>query len=378
MSNKIVWTGVAVGSLLALGVMTTYFVALGSFSHQADSWAAFGSVLSAAFTLLATFATLATLITVLNQQKAQADINQKQAEINEEQLKATRFQQYINHRSLFKERLTDLEKDLVKPFQFHSLDVLYEKLFPMNSPFYFSYHANSGSDKTDSIDDLSNTIDSLVEKVIKHLLGNYSNDLAFTIFEVADKLHLVYRGPKLIGNLIFRQIDTGVNIYKPEEAVKAIENAFNNLASFTGKNRKKDIYLGVSSRVIRDFFISEYNSVSKRNDLLADKTGYGIADLESIFLLSDSIRDEKNVRALPRTYEYLEELFNSCEKIQLYKDANNLDSTVKYLRKETVALKKQWGQKGIESEELELVLEHWERADRTVQLYIAMMSVAME
>ena len=59
---------VGVGVLVAVGVLWAYGYYLGPVSRQATDWGSFGSVMSGAFTLLSSFATIGTLLFLYLQQ----------------------------------------------------------------------------------------------------------------------------------------------------------------------------------------------------------------------------------------------------------------------------------------------------------------------
>ncbi|NJP03570.1 hypothetical protein HBH25_22335 [Pseudomonas sp. hsmgli-8] len=71
-----VWTGL----LVAVGVLGVYWYKLGPISGLATDWGSFGSVLSGAFTLLSSLATIGTLL-FLYLQKIKSEQRQKQVDI---------------------------------------------------------------------------------------------------------------------------------------------------------------------------------------------------------------------------------------------------------------------------------------------------------
>ncbi|PBJ12925.1 hypothetical protein BSF43_18800 [Pseudomonas ogarae] len=109
---------VGVGVLVAVGVLCAYGYYLGPVSKLTTDWGSFGSVMSGAFTLLSSFATIGTLLFLYLQQvkseERQVALDaenlakqQKHDVVVEKQLAALTFEQYLNHRKVFIERLNE-------------------------------------------------------------------------------------------------------------------------------------------------------------------------------------------------------------------------------------------------------------------------------
>jgi hypothetical protein len=98
---------IGIGLLFILVIFITYGVSLGPRSHDHTAWSSFGSMLAGVFTLFGTTATIATLLFLNAQFKEQQKVTAKQIE-------ALTFEQYVNHRKLFFERLNEIEENLEK------------------------------------------------------------------------------------------------------------------------------------------------------------------------------------------------------------------------------------------------------------------------
>ncbi|MGM3424846.1 hypothetical protein [Pseudomonas benzopyrenica] len=297
MSNRIVWVGVAVGAILAVGVMATYFYALGDLSHQADSWAAFGSVLSAAFTLLATFATLATLITLINQQR-------QQAAINEEQMKSTRFQQYFAHRELFNDRMKSLEKSFGGEFIFYDLEQLYKKIFPENSPTKCLFTITP-------IDKQCSDFFGISEKLRRlhiQLLTDYSEEFVLLIpmhqETLLNDLGVKCKREPINGDFLSEKHgkiqSTGINLYNLEESFYIIHSTYENICNYAGA--KLEDFSGTSyayhERLREIVNLYQYANrayhhydIWRSNDI--------IIYLEELYLEASSFVDTRNQYILP-------------------------------------------------------------------------------
>jgi hypothetical protein len=122
MKIKWIWiaisSAVGVGLLVPIAVLIAYGLFLGPISSRPGDWGSFGSVVGGAFTLLSSFATIGTLLFLYLQQvkSEQRQIaqdaenlckQQKHDVVVEKQLAALTFEQYLNHRKVFVERLNE-------------------------------------------------------------------------------------------------------------------------------------------------------------------------------------------------------------------------------------------------------------------------------
>lgn len=125
--KKICWLFGVPLVLFAGTVFYLYARNLGDISHTDGPWSSFGSLLSGVFTLVGAGATIGTLLFLSKQ-------NQYMQKVTEAQLSAMNFEQYINHRRLFMDRLHELENTFEKKFVFVDGERLYNLIFPNNGP----------------------------------------------------------------------------------------------------------------------------------------------------------------------------------------------------------------------------------------------------
>ena len=125
--NKICWLFGVPLVLFAGIIFYLYAHNLGDISHGDGPWSSFGSLLSGVFTLFGSGATVGTLLFLSKQ-------NQDMQRVTQAQLSAMNFEQYINHRRLFMDRLVELQDIFENKFVFVDGGRLYSKIFPNNGP----------------------------------------------------------------------------------------------------------------------------------------------------------------------------------------------------------------------------------------------------
>ena len=150
-----VGVAVGIGILVAVGVLWAYGYYLGPISRLATDWGSFGSVMSGAFTLLSSFATIGTLLFLyLQQLKGEERQNAQDADnlvkqqkhdiVVEKQLAALTFEQYLNHRKVFIERLNEQSIFFRRDIGFADPDRVYTAMFVKNSPSHCEYKVEVG------------------------------------------------------------------------------------------------------------------------------------------------------------------------------------------------------------------------------------------
>lgn len=93
-----------------------------------------------------TGATVATLLFLAHQNKQIQKTNTEQQRVTSAQLAALNFEQYVNHRRFFMERLSELQSMFGNTFVFEDSDALYNKVFPRNSPTNLEFKAEVVTD----------------------------------------------------------------------------------------------------------------------------------------------------------------------------------------------------------------------------------------
>lgn len=140
------WVWIAfVVFFLGVILFTTYGYMLGPISHDHGPWSSFGSLLSGFFMVASTGATVATLLFLAHQNKQIQNTNAEQQKVTERQLAAINFEQYINHRRFFLDRLNELQSFFGNKFVFENSEEIYNKVFPLNSPTNLEFTAEISS-----------------------------------------------------------------------------------------------------------------------------------------------------------------------------------------------------------------------------------------
>lgn len=123
------WALIGMGVITFGGVLfTLYGSYLGPISHEHAAWSSFGSLLSGFFMVASTGATIATLLFLAHQNRQIQKTNAIQQQVTQAQLAATNFEQYVNHRRFFMERLTELQSSFGNAFNFEERESLYNKV----------------------------------------------------------------------------------------------------------------------------------------------------------------------------------------------------------------------------------------------------------
>jgi hypothetical protein len=270
MKSKWIVAGIAIslgiGLLVAVGMLWAYGHFLGDISRQSTDWGSFGSVVSGAFTLLSSFATIGTLLFLYLQQmkndekQKSVDLqNQlkeaKHDEVVEKQLKALTFEQYLNHRKLFIERLNDQATYFGGKIKFPNPERVYNAMFPKNSPSHCEYKVDivdpvdaKAHDLTDCVaiyNSISGLLDNLRDKE-KHLI------LIQKIVHIQGCLGMSYSAPHQEGDIYFVGLNAGINIYSIQDSLIRIENVINSILFYTGNEALPQIHHKGQSSLLRD------------------------------------------------------------------------------------------------------------------------------
>lgn len=136
------WLAIGVGVVgFGVALFSLYGIYLGPISHKHAAWSSFGSLLSGFFMVASTGATVATLLFLAHQNRQIQKTNTEQHRVINAQLAALNFEQYVNHRRFFLERLAELQSMFGDKFVFQNSDALYNKIFPKNSPTNLEFTA---------------------------------------------------------------------------------------------------------------------------------------------------------------------------------------------------------------------------------------------
>lgn len=270
MKSKWIVAGIAIslgiGLLVAVGMLWAYGHFLGDISRQSADWGSFGSVVSGAFTLLSSFATIGTLLFLYLQQmrndqkQKSVDLqNQikeaKHDEVVEKQLKALTFEQYLNHRKLFIERLDEQETYFSGKIGFPNPERVYNAMFPKNSPSHCEYTVDivdpvnaKAHDLTDCVaiyNSIGVLLDNLRDKE-KHLI------LIQQMVHIQGCLGMSCHAPHQEGDIYFVGLNAGINIYSIQDSLIRIESVINSILFYTGNEALPQIHHKGQSHLLRD------------------------------------------------------------------------------------------------------------------------------
>lgn len=174
----------ALGIVVAIGILWAYVHFLGPVSLDPDDWGAFGSVVGGAFTLLGSFATIGTLLFLYLQQH-------RNDTVVAQQLIALTFEQYLSHRKLFFERLEEQSAAFRNEISFPNPERVYNAMFPNNRPNHCEYQISLGDPNQCKAGDLTDC--NVIYASIGHLLGEHHApekmiDLALKIVDLQGHL----------------------------------------------------------------------------------------------------------------------------------------------------------------------------------------------
>ena len=257
---------VGIGILVAVGVLWAYGYYLGPVSRLATDWGSFGSVMSGAFTLLSSFATIGTLLFLYLQQvkSEQRQIaqdadnlvkQQKHDHVVEKQLAALTFEQYLNHRKVFIERLNEQSVLFTGDIGFADPDRVYTAMFPNNSPSNCEYKVEVVNPVSAKPYDLTDCL--AIYASISELLENYHDSdkhltLVEKILHLQSCLGMTYVGQPKNGDIYFFNLNAGMNIYDFSKALSRIERVLNSIMFYTGNEDVTQIHHKGAGSLIRD------------------------------------------------------------------------------------------------------------------------------
>lgn len=333
--------GIAVGTgvLVAIGVLWAYGYYLGPVSRQATDWGSFGSVMAGAFTLLSSFATIGTLLFLYLQQvkndekQEKTDLQKllkekKHDEVVEKQLKALAFEQYLNHRKLFIERLNEQATYFRGEIGFPNPERVYNAVFPKNSPSHCEYRVDLLDPKDAKAYDLTDCV--AIYRSIGLLLENYSDKekhltLIQQIVHIQGCLGISYSGQHREGDIYFVGVNAGLNIYTIEKTLIRIENVLNSILFYTGNEALPQIHHKGQSSLIRDAL---YDTITNYHRA---KGGIEIRyTTEALPFLHQLYEDSQihfvvTERLLEESYIALVELFSSHDEMAKLNDHDYAD-----------------------------------------------------
>lgn len=329
--------GLATGIITPIVILTLYFTHLSpDISHDPSNWGNFGSVISGAFTLFGSFATLGTLL-FLYSEKLESDERQAaQSSALKKQVDALTFEQFLNHRRLFLDRLAELTPRL-DGLTFSTPEKLYNKIFPDNRPTNCEYHIRILPIKDAQPEDLSFCID-LYNRLNEITSNPFKINNPSEIIDILVRLHkaleLDYDHPPALGDILFLRQNFGINIYDLSSSVAHIGEVLNSLLFYTGNAPIRNISLRFISIHLQDeIFLSLTKSLRELHGLNG-----ALAHLHAMkILINEQDSELFEIRTtLPVT---LVKTFSDKQSVQLLDDAFAIRSLTNNIGKELAALR---------------------------------------
>lgn len=331
--NKICWLFGVPLVLFAVIIFYLYAHNLGDISHGDGPWSSFGSLLSGVFTLFGSGATIGTLLFLSKQ-------NQDMQRVTQAQLSAMNFEQYINHRRLFMDRLVELQDIFENKFVFVDGGRLYSKIFPNNGPtnLEFTVAPFSNESGENLLGRMGAHLTRLEQMLNKSMWsGREPLELTTLLIHVYGDLQIRWIGDPCDGDIKFFGKNTGVNIYSVEEFTHRALIIYNSLLFYSGNSQFSGFNRGVT-RFVREalmrYFLDNHDN---KEALEVVKNIPGLAIMENLFFLTESLRLSNHDWIMERTFRTLESVFYSRESVLKLDDDFFVSQLVKIGRGEHLA-----------------------------------------
>ncbi|WP_338807324.1 hypothetical protein V8U11_12435 [Pseudomonas chlororaphis] len=320
------WTSgvIGVGLLFIFVIFITYGVSLGPRSHDHTAWSSFGSMLAGVFTLFGTTATIATLLFLNAQFKEQQKVIAKQIE-------ALTFEQYVNHRKLFFERLKEIEESLDNKIKFKDQDKLYHNIFPQNSPLECSFRMQIVSSQLAKAGDLSDMYSSFER--MKTMLDRLqwfpleADILVQHLILMPNSLSFLHKDDAFDGDVELEGYNFGINIYSINEYVNRVTTILNAFLTFTGNAPVPSIDHHAESSELRKALIQNFEGrYAAKHGLVPIKNISMIEELTSLHFWLDQAKDVAGERMFIDAWKKLNMIFSSKQRVndlkesRIYKD----------------------------------------------------------
>lgn len=329
---KTAWIWIAfIIAILGAILFTTYGMMLGSISHDHAAWSSFGSLLSGFFMVASTGATVATLLFLAHQNRQIQKTNEDQQKVTQQQLAAMNFEQYINHRRLFMDRLRELENSFENKFVFVDGENLYNWIFPLNSPVHLDFKVEpvSTAERENLLGRLQARLKRL-DEFLDQATWDYSGtrDVITLIMHINGDLGIRWTGEVFDGDMRLLGFQTGINIYSLDEFLriaKVIASAFlfySGNPRFEGLNKSLMRY---SREALMEFFLDRRDY---RDALEVVKVIPGLEVIERLYFDIDRLRAADHSWILKNTYSTLLEVFRSRNDVIKLRDRAFYESFV--------------------------------------------------
>jgi len=295
-----------------------------------EDWNVFGALLGGFGSCIGALATLSTLLFLAHQNRALGEQNRKQLDFIEWQITSQTFEQYVSHRSLFLERLSEIRADLDDKYAFYNGADLYSALFPENDPttVKFQTEVSPFSEAQNLLAKLGGDFERL-DGFLRESQWDHekTSKLVKTLWSIHGLLHAKWEGDDADGDVYFFNRNTGLNIYTPYDFVESMVLIYNALLRYSGNPKTYLCSIGVT-RYVREALIRYFNETIASDPLYALKTAPKLAVLEDMLFQVGSLVREDGSWLLPETYRQLSEFFFSRENVVRLQDAALVDEFV--------------------------------------------------
>lgn len=277
-----------------------------------------------------TCATLATLMFLAHQNKQIQDSNRKQQEVTDKQLAAVNFEQYVNHRRYFMDRLVEIQSAFGNRFVFENTDDLYSKVFPKNSPTNLEFTAEviSVPETQNYLGKFRCQLDKLAEfSESPEWERDGGRRLVGLLINLSVTLNVRMVGEPYDGDVLFDGKRTFINIYSSDEFVELAKVVFNSFLFYTGNEKISgfDLPMGRSATDSLMAYVLNTKEAPAVFDVV--KTVPGLAVMEQIYFNLFQMEHE-HFWFLQPSYATLMEAFSSRVGVMQLKNKEFVDQLV--------------------------------------------------
>lgn len=337
---------IGVGLLFILVIFITYGFSLGPRSHDHTAWSSFGSMLAGVFTLFGTTATIATLLFLNAQFKEQQKVTAKQ-------IQAVTFEQYVNHRKLFFERLKEIEDSLDGKVKFKNHDNLYHNIFPQNSPHQCLFTVEIVSGELAKVYDLSDMHSSYI--LLKGMLEKSqwlpieADILVKHLIMMPNALSFLHVGDEYDGDMELEGYNFGINIYSIDEYVNRVTTILNAFLTFTGNSPVPSIVHRAESYELRKALMQNFEGrYAAKHGLVPIKKIKMIDELARLHFWIDQAKDTAGQRMFLEAWQKLNILFSSKLKVNELKDSRAYKEMIQKFLDELHVVREKFGHNSYE------------------------------
>ncbi|MCF4998025.1 hypothetical protein GIW70_12935 [Pseudomonas syringae] len=304
-----------------------FHVHLGPISHDHTAWSSFGSLLSGVFTIVGSGATIATLLYLNNQ-------NKEMQKVTQAQMDALTFEQYISHRKLFMEHLSESERLCGNAFKFRDPTHLYNSIFPENSPHKCAFKVepllDENNDGLNHIGMIYSKFNRLQEFLKRSdfkegeidFLVNDLIDLSYDLLMISDT------SKPMEGDVIFKGSTYGFNIFSLDIFIERAVLIANLILRITNNIELKTSSYHGDSRFVREALTKRYLFAAEKRELKTRHFIKGLGILSFVHFAGRELREENKSYLLPATTRQLDKVFSSAQRVNELEDEQKFTETL--------------------------------------------------